>query len=453
MGQPQEKLNPVRSAQQAKRSIKKLAWALFRLPYSIPHGIYHRLIPYRIRIIFWAYRRRHLRSIKEYAQARNRAFIKQAQSELKQIIAEHSDTKGVIVFAPSIEWNVPLFQRPHQMALAFASLGYLVFFWVPVDSIDNVTSFRKVRDGLYLCNVPPSVLRIIKSPIAITYTYNYNWAAQLTSPLIIYELIDHLEIFTNFPLPLLRHYHKRLLSRAAIVAGTADELFEDVARHRPDAILCPNGVDIEHFAAYTGDTPEDIQRVAAEGKPIIGYYGALAEWFDYDLMMYAARALPEYNFVLIGPDHDFSLSESGITQLANVHWLGAKDYRMLPGYLQAFTVATIPFKVTKALQAVSPIKLFEYMAGGRPVVTTDLVECRKYPVVLISRNQNEFVEHLRQAVQLRNDEAYLAALISTAQANTWRTRARTILTEVEAQQAPLLPSLSISEEKTDANSP
>lgn len=423
--------------------------AAMQLFYRGIHSAYHTVVPYRMRIILWEYRRRRLRAFKEYAQARNRKLIEQCKTELRQIIAQSPDAKGVVIFPRSVAWDTPLFQRPHQMAMAFASLGYLVFYWVQVDSIDNVARFRKVNHGLYLCNVAPEVLRCVENPIVITYTYTYNWTAQLKSSSIVYELIDRLEIFSNFPLPLLRHYHKKLLSQATVVVGTANELLEDLAQHRPDAILCPNGVDYDHFASNNKDirgSYEDIQRIIEEGKPIVGYYGALAEWFDYDLMKHAAKALPGYNFVLIGPDYDFSIGKTGITKLANIHWLGPKNYHILPKYLHAFDIATIPFQITKTLQAVSPIKLFEYMAGGRPIVTTDLVECRKYPIVLVAKNQDEFVGCLQRAMQLRDEPAYLAALKTTAQENTWHARARTIITAIEAKQTPPFSSISNSKE-------
>jgi glycosyltransferase involved in cell wall biosynthesis len=226
---------------------------------------------------------------------------------------------------------------------------------------------------------------------------------------------------------MLQRYHRRLLKRAAVVVGTADDLVAELKPHRPDALLCPNGVDLAHFttAAVTGDDiPADMRAIVARGTPIIGYYGALAGWFDFELVKHAAAALPDYQFVLIGPDYDgLTMQKAGINAHPNIYWLGPKKYAELPRYLACFDVATIPFKLTEALQAVSPIKVFEYMAGGRPIVTTDLVECRKYPVVLIARTPQEWVERLRDAVALRQDDAYLARLRRTAEENTWTARA------------------------------
>jgi glycosyltransferase involved in cell wall biosynthesis len=279
----------------------------------------------------------------------------------------------------------------------------------------------------------------VEQPVVISYTYNYNWVTYLKyAPTVVYELIDHLDIFSNFSPRTLRSNHQKLLRRAKVVVGTADDLVRELKVDRGDAILCPNGVDLQHFAPPEIPlVPEDIQAIVSQGKPIIGYYGALAEWFDFELLLHAARALPNYNFVLLGPDYDgLTIPKSGIDQVPNIHWLGQKRYSELPAYLAAFTVATIPFRVTEALQAVSPIKLFEYMAGGRPIVTTDLVECRKYPVVLIARNQTEWVARLREAVDLQSDPAYLASVRKTAEQNTWIARATTVMDALAALGSP-----------------
>jgi glycosyltransferase involved in cell wall biosynthesis len=325
------------------------------------------------------------------------------------------------------------------MALAFAALGYIVLYWVEdLEKQLNGERFRQVAERLYVCKVPPAVLWICRQPMYISYTYNAQGATLLRAPIIVYELIDHLDIFSSdYPRWLLRHYHRRLLRRADVVVGTADELVAELRATRADAILCPNGVDLAHFTS-AGErqvaAPADLAPIVATGHPLIGYYGALAEWFDFELVKQAAEALPDFQFVLIGPDYDgVTMQNAGIAAHANIHWLGAKTYAELPAYLACFDVATIPFKISDALNAVSPIKLFEYMAGGRPIVTTDLVECRKYPVVLIAHDATEWVERLRQAVGLRYDASYQAELRRTAEANTWQARAETILAAVTAQ--------------------
>jgi glycosyltransferase involved in cell wall biosynthesis len=325
------------------------------------------------------------------------------------------------------------------MARGFASLGYVVLYWVEeIDKQNESVRVREVEPRLHLCKVPPAAFWVCKRPIFISYTYTYRWQSLLRTPIIVYELIDHLSIFSDFPMSVLQRYHQRLLRRADLVVGTADDLLAELKLQRPDAILCPNGVDLAHFAANADacddDIPSDMRPIVGTGQPVIGYYGAMAEWFDFDLVKYAAKELPKFQFVLIGPDYDgWTMRKAGIGDYDNIHWLGPKAYKELPKYLACFDVATIPFKVSEALNAVSPIKLFEYMAGGRPIVTTNLAECRKYPVVLVARNKEEWPKRLWEAAGLRHDQAYQEQLRSAAKENTWMTRALTEIKGLEAR--------------------
>ncbi|MBM4379992.1 MAG: glycosyltransferase, partial [Deltaproteobacteria bacterium] len=160
--------------------------------------------------------------------------------------------------------------------------------------------------------------------------------------------------------------------------------------------------------------------------PVVGYFGALAKWFDYDLVRHLARARPEYRLVLIGPDYDGSLKASSVSDLSNVTCLGPIDYRLLPRYAQHFDVSTIPFVLNDITASTSPIKLFEYMALGHPIVTTNMPECRKYRSALIAHSREEFVEQVDRALALRGDESYLKVLRDEASSNTWKSKAEEI---------------------------
>jgi glycosyltransferase involved in cell wall biosynthesis len=191
----------------------------------------------------------------------------------------------------------------------------------------------------------------------------------------------------------------------------------------------------EHFAkAARGEfssPPSDMQAILSKSNPVIGYYGALARWFDYDLLKSVASLRSEYQFVLIGPDYDGTLELSGIPNGGNIHWLGVKPYDELPHYLQYFDVATIPFIINEITHATSPLKLFEYMAGEKPIVITPMQESMHYPGVLVGENSLLFAQQLDLALQLRQDQGYLSQLRQTALANTWEQRAEEILSAIE----------------------
>ena len=218
--------------------------------------------------------------------------------------------------------------------------------------------------------------------------------------------------------------------------ATADRLYRDALTARPDCKWCPNGVDYEHFARArdrkAGLPPQAMAPVLAAGKPIIGYCGALARWFDYDLVGAVAAQRQDLAFVLIGPDYDHTLVGSGLYRLPNVTWLGPRPYSDLPQFLRYFDAAMIPFRLNPITHATSPLKLFEYMASGKPAVITPMQESMRYRAVLVGRNVAEFSARLDEALALAKDPAYLAAIDQVARENTWDARALTILEALDA---------------------
>src|SRR5665811_2161361 len=244
----------------------------------------------------------------------------------------------------------------------------------------------------------------------------------------VYEHIDDLEVFEHVHgRSDLERWHRTAIAEADVVVGSARDLLRELQIHRPDALLVQNGVDVTHFAESGLGVPDDLAGVAPPGVPVVGYYGALAEWFDYGLLSGIAERLPDHAFVLIGPDYDGTLTKSKVLDRPNVHWLGSKPYGSLPAYLERFDVAAIPFVVTEVTHSVSPLKLFEYMAGGKPVITPPLRECAQYDTVLIADGADEWSEMIGIARELATDPSYVATLRATAAANTWDARVQTIL--------------------------
>jgi glycosyltransferase involved in cell wall biosynthesis len=114
----------------------------------------------------------------------------------------------------------------------------------------------------------------------------------------------------------------------------------------------------------------------------------------------------------------------------NLSYLRAKDYHDLPRYLNHFDATIIPFKINKITRATSPLKLFEYMAGGKPIVITDMDECKSYKSVLVSRNKREFLKNLDKAIKLKNNKKYMDLLTKEAKENTWSKRVEEIIREL-----------------------
>ncbi len=357
-----------------------------------------------------------------------RRALANCQEHVQDIINRHRDACQVLVFAPSLNWNFELFQRPQQLAIALARQGVLVFYMEP----HAARNFRitPMADRLYWCEVPAEAFARVHAPLVYILCWNREYLDGFDVPRLIYDYIDRLEVFEGDQREIALN-HKEFLLSASLTMATADHLYRDALSVRPDCVFCPNGVDYDHFARTRerrADTPPaPLRSVVSAGRPIIGYYGALACWFDYDLVKAVAAQRRDLSFVLIGPNYDNSFPRSGLSRLSNVTWLGVQPYAELPDFLSYFDVATIPFLVSDVTHSTSPLKLFEYMAGAKPVVATAMHETMRYEGVLVAKGANEFSSKLDEALKLAADPEYLAVIDRVARENTWRARAETIL--------------------------
>jgi glycosyltransferase involved in cell wall biosynthesis len=280
---------------------------------------------------------------------------------------------------------------------------------------------------------------VLERPLVYVLTWNGDYVTAFKDPRVIYDYVDDINVFYGNREEI-AGYHKKLIQNAGLVLVTAQTLYNGIAPNRPDAVYCPNGVEYEHFAVSRGDLhpspPPDLAPIVASGKPIIGYYGALARWFDYDLLKQVAGLKEACSFVLIGPDYDGTVRSSGIEACGNIHWLGVKTYQDLPLYLHYFDVAIIPFILSDITHAVSPLKLFEYMAGGKPIVATPMYECIQYTGVLFATGPAEFAQQIDTALSLGRDRDYRTCIDQLAQENTWDARALTILNKINSHPTP-----------------
>jgi glycosyltransferase involved in cell wall biosynthesis len=371
--------------------------------------------------------------------AANRFSIPLYQGQLRQVLQEH-EGQGVILFPPGLGWVIQLFQRPQQLALALARQGALVFYLEPVHPSSS-KGFHRKEENLYLCHLPLETFRILERVYVHVMTWNAGAVNRFNHPQVIYDYVDDLDAFEGNRSRLERN-HRQMLVQARLVLATAKRLFQEVQAARPDSLWVPNGVDYAHFAplkqAGSRPVPGDLAPILAQGKPVIGYHGALARWFDFELVEVLAQKRQDLNFVLIGPDIDRSMRDSGLLKVQNIHWLGVKTYQELPGYVSRFDAAVIPFKLNEITHSTSPIKLYEYLAAGKPVVITPMQESMRLEAALPAQGVDEFSRQLDRALQLSGDASYLNHLEQVAQENTWDQRARQILEALHRQPEALL---------------
>ena len=258
---------------------------------------------------------------------------------------------------------------------------------------------------------------------------------------LVYDAIDDWERMPGIAGT--RTANRESLAACDLLTASSTALAQKQQQFGDAALLVPNATDFEHFASAEPST-----ELAEIRRPIVGYIGALAEWFDFDLVGEVARARPDVSFVLVGgigleqdprlgPEAAASrfpaLGEpsvreqlSGLAELPNVHLLGHKDYAELPSYLAAFDAAMIPRKVSPLTDAIDPVKVYEYFSQGKPVVATPMRELRRFgEAVYSAEGGEEFGRRVDEALS-EDGPALRERRVSLASANTWRHRVDTL---------------------------
>ena len=195
-------------------------------------------------------------------------------------------------------------------------------------------------------------------------------AEGLTPRVVVYDCMDELSAFRGAP-PELVELEARLLERADLVFTGGRSLYEAKRDRHPRVHLFPSSVDTGHFAAARAPQ-EDPADQAGISRPRLGFFGVIDERMDLDLLRDVARLRPQWQLVLLGPV--VKIEEDVLPQAPNIHYLGLKSYEELPGYLAGWDVAILPFARNEATRFISPTKTPEYLAAGRPVVSTSIVD-------------------------------------------------------------------------------
>ncbi len=240
---------------------------------------------------------------------------------------------------------------------------------------------------------------------------------------VIYDCIDEVGVYAG------RSSVERALLNERLLVNLADYIFataHSLEQHirtldtQKPVRRIPNGVDYQWFVdqAEKNPVPDDI---ALKNRPVVGYVGTLYEWIDFDLVQKVAAKFPEVSFVFVGPV-DRADRIRVLSSLPNMTWLGKKSYSDIPAYVQAFDVCTIPFREGGIAESTNPIKLFEYFALGKPVVTTAMNEVKPFTINNLSymgRDVDEYVEAIGKALADNSDERRFARK-EVARLHSWK---------------------------------
>ena len=235
---------------------------------------------------------------------------------------------------------------------------------------------------------------------------------------LIYHCADDYASVRGFPRSLPK-LEADLCRQADLVITTSETLCADRQKFNANTHWVPNGADVQHFgqAAPPANELKPIQR------PVVGFVGGLSEWVDIGLVADLAAARPGVSFVLVGP---IGTDVAPLANLPNVHLLGARPYAELPSYLAAMDVALIPFKQDRVTYHADPIKAYEYLAAGLPVVATDMPALRRLAhVVRLAHDTPGFMNEIDTALANKRENGF-AERQAEATRHSWTSRFQVI---------------------------
>ena len=371
-----------------------------------------------------------------------------------------------ILMAATNYWTSPYQVGSHHYAREFARNGWEVFFVSdPISPFHNLlrnksqlTDRKKINKGLVNSGydniqiyVPFSLITPNEKPVFRTRFITNIWH-KLTIPNIvkyskqlgfgdvdllwfdsltqffwineikykrsILRIADRFDAFKKIN-PNFKKLEEKLKDKTDIITYTAKTLKSYLRGYEDKMFYVPNGVNVEHFLNSKKDIPDDLKEIP---KPRAVYVGAIEEWFGINFLAEVAKKCKNFSFVLIGSPN---IDVSNLKNIPNIYFLGRRDYSRMPAYISNSDVGIIVFNVDHpVVSSVNPIKLYEYMACGIPVVATRWEELKmmESPAYL-AEGVDDFVDYLNLALEDRNKEKY----ISYAKLNSWNKRFNSII--------------------------
>ena len=330
-----------------------------------------------------------------------------------------------------LRWNF-VYQRPQHLLSRFSRLNRVIFWEEPVfDSFYDYNEVSKdensnvwiilphIRAGLKLEEIAEAQKRMLDQAIETMEVTNYilwyyspmallfSGHLQLQSRLTVYDCMDELSAF-KFASPLLKQQEEKLFRNADIVFTVGVSLYESKKRHHINIHPFPSSIDKEHFftARVKKEEPADQKNIPG---PRFGFYGVIDERINIDLLQKMAEMKPEWQFILVGPI--VKIDPDSLPRKNNIHFLGKKSYNELPHYLSGSDIAIMPFALNESTQFISPTKTPEFLAGGKPVISTSIKDViqpyGENGLVRIADNADEFIKAAEIELQNKADTKWL----------------------------------------------
>lgn len=345
-----------------------------------------------------------------------------------------------------LSWNW-VWQRPQQFLSRLAKTHPVLF--VETYCTETAATFVKLRtpdahpnvtlcemhlpasrwaDGKYIDRERRRVLkRVLAGELAGRFDEAILWfndpmavtafAGHLGESLIVYDCMDELSQFKGAP-PALIEREYDLLDVADVVFCGGRKMRDKRLAFNANSHFYGTGVDCRHFGSALSESLPIAPEIATLRGPVLGYFGVVDERIDYDLLAALADADPTWHVVMVGPTT--KVDPASFPRRPNLHFLGGRPYSQLPSLTKGFSVALMPFALNEATEYINPTKALEYMAAGRPVVSTALDEVKSNfkSVARIAKSHDEFIEYCRREVE-RPSKTRVARGLRLAAENTW----------------------------------
>jgi GT2 family glycosyltransferase/glycosyltransferase involved in cell wall biosynthesis len=351
------------------------------------------------------------------------------------------------------------FQRPQQLAQALAGLGHRVFYidsefnyaltaaqsWIQVKKkAKNVFVVKLSAPHNYFIYKDQPTKRgqqimfsaikkllfeakIINPVAKIDHPFWGSIADKLKMP-IVYDAMDLHSGFTESS-KVIAEREASITSGANLILTSSTYLEKTFKKYHNKSIMVRNAGDYEHFSKTKSRLAKPIDLRMLPGK-VLGYYGAIADWMDEKIIRKVAEDYPNDSLVLIGRIQNRKI-EKLAKEYSNIYLLGEKNYVDLPKYLSFFDVALIPFKITNLIKATNPVKIYEYFASGKPVITTKIPELEVFSKYLyIGLSPADFSAKIGKAL-VEKSAKLGEGRRRIAKENTWEMRAKVLNNEVQ----------------------
>lgn len=294
-------------------------------------------------------------------------------------------------------------------------INYLGILILPLDGRVKILSrFNRFIISIFIKDVL-SQIHFDDFVLWLWEPHRHYLIGELGERFSIYDVIDEYSELLG-PADVILEQEKEMFAKVDLVFCGTDSLFQARKDKHSHIYFIPGGVDYQLFANVdTNKMPKELKDIIKH--PLIGFYGMLDQRVDVELLKALATEHPEWNILLIGPEKaDFS----SLKNSPNIHFLGKKDYEQLPYYLHNFDVAIIPYKINKLTRYINPNKMLELFAGGKPVVSTPILDVEKFydDIAYIGRDKKRFIKGVEQALK-QKDSNRIEKGRGIARENSW----------------------------------